>query len=491
MRFADVEPGKAYVTGRGLRARVRVLEVGPGRQLSVAVEAGSVWNGDEWVDQGATAVLGPRDLESTWSEYAAAQQDGLAPEPMTRSLREEAEDAARREALLNPARSLPLRYQSSPEVWGEAVAREEALSSAEAWAVWKAALSDRRGPQQSDADAARLLMGVPAPVARDLLAALIELQPQRRPNSASPASLPPLEESDRWNGLDSGTSAPGAPQVAAVFRRAASLLLAAIDDAGRGLNGRSYPGIEVFTRADADFANACVHGGAIATAITDAATLPAHLADRLDPSVACWLTWVPVAIGRTSGRRLHQPGCHILRDHAPSLRGAKITPLWYLALHLPEDTCGVCGGPMLAEPHLAPHFLAASDAWNANGRREIEPWQRASFARYLGASVAVEIESDAGVALTRRLLDQFGRTDHGRDGWQLYEALTRWTRNHEVTDEQHNANQQRAKQILADALELADLEDHGMAVQKLATLEQHGVPHPARILFSLPDASRL
>jgi hypothetical protein len=152
--------------------------------------------------------------------------------------------------------------------------------------------------------------------------------------------------------------------------------------------------------------------------------------------------------------------------------------------------CGVCQGPTLAVPHLAAHFMMASDAWWANGRGPIEPWQLACFARYVGAGVTVGLTTSPDTRLLRALIDRFGRTDHGQEGWHLYNALAYSTPREGIADEEFAEHRRQAEAMRDAALQVAGLDRSGWGSADLQHLEAEGAPHAARILFTLPGASR-
>lgn len=489
MRIADVEVGVRYRTTGGPGARVCVLEKAKGGGLRVRIEAGSVWDGGSWVDAGSEAHVLARDLTSTWAEYEMACGDQGAPEPHTWSEEQASEEARRLQTpMVDPDRLLPAAYEFASEIdsaaWNQ-------LTPAESELVWTSIINNRPRRQRPGA-AAELLAGLPIAVARDLLAAYCAYRGERRlqTTSRSRSRLPDLDDGP-YISVAREASRPAAPTVTTTFARAAGTLDLAVDDEAGSLYGTHYPTIDAFTLDDAAFAVECESTIKDSSVGGSSVRLPNHLSELVDRQIVDALGWVPIASGVTSGRRLHQPGCHILREgRRAQLRHASAVPLWYVALHIRNDLCGVCGGPTLAVPALAAHFMMASDAWQANDREQIEPWQLACFARYFGAGTTVGVMTSAKTRLVRALLDRFGSTDHGRDGWHLYNALAFSMPQEGVTEEEFTVHKRQAEAIRDEALEMAGLRASGWGSRDVQSLESAGAPHAARILFTLSGAIR-
>jgi hypothetical protein len=326
VRIADVQVGLRYRVDRGPGARVCVLDKVKGRGLLVTIEAGSVWDGESWVDAGSEATMQARDLTSTWSEYGDTFGDGEPPEPVTWTEERARQEAEERHAPeLDPDRLLPAAYEHTQGAHRRAA---DQLTAEESETVWTSAATGS-SPRRRPGTGAGLLAGLPLAVARDLLAAFQSHDPRlRRSTVGSPSRLPDLEEGP-YVFVAQEAANPSAPTVATVFERAARTLEIAVDDADGGLYGTHYPTFELLTSNDALFADECRSALAEPADRSLSFDLPAHLAELAEPRVVDALGWAPIAAGVTSGRRLHQPGCRVLREgRRAQLRHASVVPLW-------------------------------------------------------------------------------------------------------------------------------------------------------------------
>lgn len=91
--------------------------------------------------------------------------------------------------------------------------------------------------------------------------------------------------------------------------------------------------------------------------------------------------WLPLLNGSTSGNRLHDPECNVLRPGRHALERAMTITGWLLAV-VQQETCGVCGGPVLRVTPEWIAFRAASDVWVARGGGLVELWQRRAVMRF-------------------------------------------------------------------------------------------------------------
>lgn len=490
MKSADIELGREYLSQTvGHRARITVLAPPAHARVQVSLSEGSAWTGESWIEAGEVGSVACRDVVAPWEQWAEAHSDDL---PLrSRSEVQAAENQARDLALLiDPDRHLRRAYEPADTRWDFRPDRfSPTLTGEGSAAVWRSGLPATRA---SDLALAPLLEGLPGPVARDLIAAFVALrsgETQREP-SIRLTDLPDAEHVGyAWSRRESAGAGPA--RVRDVFARAAGQLTIAYDDAHGALHRYRYPGIEVLTKDDIAFYAAAVSDEQRTHIQELCGGMPAHLVDSANREVVTALGWIPIVAGVSSGQKVHRPGCRSFREERSTLADGTVRPLWYYASYQWNDFCSTCEGPLLGAPAVMAHFLAASDSWSARGRPvELEAWQRRAASRIVGIAVGMALDPDPAVQLTTKLIQRFGVVNHGERGWKLYRALVYNQNATDLTAAEYAHLRIEAESLVADALVEAGATPAGSSGQKLAVLEDNGVPHAARVLFTLPGATR-
>lgn len=309
MRQADLRVGSDYAyptsepwDGAPTAARVRIVSVDGGGAVTVqVVDAGAKVSKSAWsarpVKRNQKLQVRTRDIACPWSDWAErAEKIGAEKEARVtaqRAWRDEYERERADRVAVDPGRVLPDEYDD-PDVDAETEAKErEALRRAYVRARGF-------GPHVTIEELTPLLVDLPIPVLRDVLAA----DAHRRPG-------------------DPGT-------VAAVYVRAAWLLEVARVALKNWPDGGPYGDIpqpgRVFHEADEAFVHAVRNkvadsGGELL--LPPVPPMPVWLDERRR-TVAPVLGWLRLVVGDTGGQMLHSPACQALRsrridesDHRP------------------------------------------------------------------------------------------------------------------------------------------------------------------------------
>ncbi len=319
---------------------------------------------------------------------------------------------------------------------------------------------------------APLVADLPAPVARDVLAAL------RAGVSAGPGS------------------------VGAVFARAARLIDNAWTAAWKQIGTASpSPLPQLLGERDAAFVTAVCEqvaaaGGEIV--LPPVPALPSWLDDEvLERSAA--FGWLRAAIGDTDGVLLHDPGCRVIRSRP--LSQVDHVPLWRVLIERPDRLCSVCGGPALRDLVPLAGFVAAVDVWHVRGCGPVERWQQVALQRLVAASAEARARlAEPEVTLAARIVGALAADapgEEGRAAYSLAVPILDWlvelnpaqreearvlTRDRLAVLEQQLPADQRALSLPADADADTVRDRYRQLTSRFA-----GIPQLDRLLFGLPD----
>ncbi|MGP4019133.1 hypothetical protein [Saccharopolyspora sp. 5N708] len=347
MKQADLRVGNEYAfptykpyDAAPLAARVRIVSIDGGGKVTVRVVAPGTkppqhaWDAQQ-VKRGEQRQVATRDIVCPWEEWAdRAAAIGAEREAEVAERRAWHDDFERRRAdrvVVDAERALPEEY-------------DEKFFDTETDAEERVALSReyikarRLGPYATLEQIQPLLVDLPVPVLRDILAA----------------------NAHRETGL------PGT--VASTFVRAAELLETArraAKDRARGSGGETPQPGSLLGEADIAFVNAARDGIAASGGellLPPVPTLPDWV-DEEERVVAPLFGWLRLAVGDTSGRLLHSPGCSSVRSR-PILLTDHV-PWWLVMLENPQRLCSRCDGPGVRDLVSLAGFVAAVDVWHA------------------------------------------------------------------------------------------------------------------------------
>ncbi|MCE7009986.1 hypothetical protein LWC34_45345 [Kibdelosporangium philippinense] len=490
MKQADLLVGNEYAfqtyksyNAAPLAARVRIVSVdGRGKATVRVVDPGKKPPKNAWgarpVKRNEQVQVATRDIVCPWDEWAdrAASIDADLAARAAKQ-REWWDDIERQQAdrlVVNPERALPEEYDEE-HVYAETDADERAALGKEyikARGLGIYATPDKLTP---------LLVDLPVLVLRDILAT----NPHRRIGSAD--------------------------TVAATFMRSAELLeqarVAAMDRHGHASGDIPQPdrllGEADIAFVDAIHENIAVSGGELL--LPPVPALPDWV-DEHERSMAPSFGWLRLAVGDTSGERLHSPGCRSVRSR--HVLEADHMPWWLLMLEKPQRLCGRCDGPGVRDLVPMAGFVAAVDVWHARGRDRIERWQQATFQRLLSTAAAARTQMlEPDITLTWRIVAALTDNAPGENGWAAYAAVaaTRWNRFDEELGKLTPPELEAARVVardrlttLAEALpssqrplplpQAADLNVLRQRYTHLKKLLQDTVPQLDRLLFTLPGA---
>ncbi|MCR6490805.1 hypothetical protein M8542_49265 [Amycolatopsis sp. OK19-0408] len=488
MKQAELRVGDEYAyqlhephDAAPLAARVRVVSIdGRGKATVVVVEPGPPLPahafGARSVKRNEKLQISTRSIACLWGEWAArAAAVGAEKKAQAAATRQRWEELDRLQAdrlVVDPERALPDQYDEEHLYPDTDV--EERASLCKAYARAR-----RLGPYATDEKLKPLLVDLPVPVLRDIVAA----DDHRR------------------------AGAPGT--VAYTFGRAAELLEAArvaqLDRAGRGSSDIPAP-LRVLDEADVAFVAATRE--AVANAGGDLLLPPVPaLPDwvkETDRAMAPTFGWLRLAVGDTDGERLHSPGCALVRSRPAAL--TEHVPWWQVMLDSAR-LCGNCGGPGVRDLVPLAGFVAAVDVWRDRGKSRIERWQQAAFQRLLSATAAARAQTLApDITLTSRIVAALTLGAPGDDGWAAYwvAAATRWNRLGAEVERLTAAELESACALVRDRLTTllevlpkplrpqgpptADVEDLRRSYEQMKELLGETVPQLDRLLFTLPGA---
>jgi hypothetical protein len=485
MRQSDVVVGQEYAyqtsdpyDGPPTAARVSVKSIDGGGKVTVVVVDPSPkpQYPRETLKRRQTQQISTRSLVCLWDgwqAHASRIADEKAERLASQRRRWEKHEAARADRThVDPDRPLPDRYEDEDEIRAPRYRDEE-----ESTALIRAYRARVRAERWSDDELAELLAGLPVPVARDLI-------------SAAPYGLP-----------DSALGSVGR-----TFSSAAFLL----NQARRIRPDGPAPELPYLhtslTGQHKDFVHALCdqvaeEGGAIS--LPHVPRLPSWL-DEGDRELVEVFGWLRLAIGDTSGQRLHATSCHTIKSF--SHVSSEHEPLWRVALEKRDNICGVCDGPNIRDVLPFAHFTAAVDVWDARDRQLIEPWQRVTFLRLVAVNAAARAElGEPDVTLAARIVDALSQDQPGEEGWAAYALAnaTWWNRLDESLDKLSPAERDAARLLVRDRLTL--VEQQLPASQRPLPLpttvsedvlrERHkqieataNIPQFHRLLFGLPGA---
>lgn len=489
MKQADLRVGNEYAfptykpyDAAPLAARVRVVSVDGGGKVTVRVmDPGTKPPKNAWsarpVRPDEQRQVATRDITCPWEEWAdQAAAIGAEREARVAEKRAWHDDYERRRAdrlVVDAERALPEEYDE--ELFHDEDAEERtALSRAyiEARGLGPYATLDKLKP---------LLVDLPVPVLRDILAA----DAHRRPGS------------------------PGT--VASTFMRAAKLLevarVAFVHLDGRAHGDIPQPG-ELLGETDIAFVNAvrediAASGGELL--LPPVPALPGWV-DEQERAVAPIFGWLRLAVGDTSGELLHSPQCSSVQSR-PALLTDHV-PWWLVILESPKRLCSRCGGPGVRDLVSMAGFVAAVDVWHTRGGGGVERWQQAAFQRLLSATVAARTQTlEPDITLTWRIVAALTENAPDESGWAAYAlvAATDWNRLGKELEKLPPTQQEAARALARDrltALEAAlspsqrplplpqavDAKVLRQRYKHLRKLLQDAVPQLDRHLFTLPGA---
>lgn len=222
------------------------------------------------------------------------------------------------------------------------------------------------------------------------------------------------------------------------------------------------------------------------------------------------LGWIRVAVGHTSGQKLHSPRCHVLKSGRGSVATADHIPWWRAVAEHPYDVCGVCYGPCMRDLVPMAGFTAAVDVWHHRGRGGIEKWQQAAFQRLLAVtSMARSEAAEPDITLTHRIIDVLSEDPPGKDGWEAYYLLvgTDWNNQGKEFKQLPLARQEAARVLARDRMSVleailpeakrppclpqgADQQSLRDRYKDLSRMLADEVPQLDELLFTLPGATR-
>lgn len=334
-----------------------------------------------------------RSITCPWQEWVQRAAELKAErEANAAEIQSMDEDLARRRAdriAVEASRRLPEAYDEdrfdAAFDQNEDVAQREALT--------KAYIRARRLGQYASARAIEpLLLDLPVPVLRDILAA------------------------DQYG-------IPGAAgTVAATFVRAAELLeMARIGmlEQSSGYDTRS-PG-KVITETDASFVRAVLarvaaDGGRLL--LPSVPQLPEWV-EQGRREIASMFGWLRVTVADSSGVKLHAAGCRSVHT-VPVLECAHL-PWWSVLLKDDHVICARCEGPGLRDLVAFAGFAAAADVWKARGCNRIENWQQQALQRLIVTTAAARAQiPEPDITLTYSAVSALAANPPGAEGWAAY-----------------------------------------------------------------------
>ncbi|MEV0559952.1 hypothetical protein [Dactylosporangium sp. NPDC050588] len=363
----------------GQRLQVKILEPAKGGGVSVR--------------RGAVVEVTSRRLVIAWAGWPALSATEQAERDKQTVERREYQAKYEREFVADPSRMMPDAYD---RMYARTVRSIEDLHD---WPIpsphflWRA---DRRALVDA---ALPVLKGLPVDLVRDLLAAA----------SLDTETSPP---SDRAEGT-----------VGAVLEPMVELLSDTMNWSRHGSLANRVP--DDVWATSSQFVDACVaavdgQGGHV--------QLPAS--PQFEDSTFPGPGWLRVSYGRTSGRRIHAPDCHVLKSQQSHPVDAPTWPAW--RLNLPgSDPCGNCGGPTPAATPALLGFLTAAVVWQHRSGKAVEQWQLRSCLTMLAdaaRSRAIEVEPDrdwVNHVVTALLSDRPG------DSWDAYKAMSPFSHEYE------------------------------------------------------------
>lgn len=332
-----------------------------------------------------------RDIACPWEEWAdRAASIGAEREARVAEQRARHNDYERRRVdrlVVDAGRALPEEYDEDEEYFFAETDAEERTALCEAYVKAR-----RLGPYATLDDLKPLLVDLPVPVLRDILAT----------------------DAHRRSG------APGT--VASTFIRAAELLevarVASTDQLGDVSGEIPQPG-RLLGESDIAFVHAiresvAASGGELV--LPPVPTLPDWV-DEEERAVAPVFGWLRLAVGDTSGERLHSPGCASVRSRP--VPQTDHMPWWLVMLERPQRLCGRCGGPCVRDLVSLAGFVAAVDVWQDRGRSRIERWQQATLHRLLSATAAARTQTfEPDITLTWRIVATLTENAPAEKGWR-------------------------------------------------------------------------
>jgi hypothetical protein len=489
VKQADLRVGEDYALptykpydGAPLAARVRLVSIdGRGKATVRVVDPGpklptSAWDATP-VKRNEQRQVTTRSIECPWEDWAArAATIGAEREGELAAQRARYDETSRQEAdrvVVDAGRALPQSYDDDHFRHAETDAEERDALLGEYITAY------RLGPLATRDELQPLLVDLPVPVLRDVLAAGGHRQ------SAEPGT------------------------VAATFRRAATLLdnarIGEIDRLGRTDRILPHPE-DLFGELEIEFITAirddiAAAGGELL--LPPVPPLPAWV-DEQDRTIASLLGWLRVAVAYTTGRLLHSPGCRTVTAY--SVLESEHRPWWLVLFEDPERLCGVCGGPAVRDLVAVAGFVAAADVWRDRRRERIERWQQAAFQRLLAATTIARAQAlEPDVTLTARIVTVLAEDPPAREGWAAYALVAATPSNHleQLVDKMPPHQREEARVLARDRLTM--LHDALPAAQRKLPLPQSAnasvlrqryhdltellhdtVPQLDRLLFTLP-----
>jgi hypothetical protein len=493
VKQADLNVGSDYAfptykpyDAAPLAARVRVVSVDGGGKVTVLViDPGAKPPKNAWgarpLKRNERPTVATRDIACPWAEWTD-RAASIAAELKARVEARAAEaqgwrddhDRQRADRLVVDAgRVLPEEYDEE-HFYAEADAEERAALS-------KAYIKARGlGPYATLDELMPLLVDLPVPVLRDILAA----------------------DDHRRSGAQ-GT-------VASTFMRAAALLeVARVASMDRDHASRDIPqpgkllGESDIAFVDAIREHIAATGGELL--LPPVPPLPDWVGEE-ERAMAPVFGWLRLAIADTSGERLHSPGCQFVRS-CPVLL-ADHAPWWHVMLENRRRLCGTCSGPGVRDLVPIAGFVAAVDVWQDRGRGRIERWQQAAFQRLLSKTAAARAQAlEPDITLAWRITAALVEDAPAENGWAAYAlaAATAWNRLGEELDKLTPTQQEAARVLTRDRLtaleavlplsqrplplpQSVNVDVLRQRCRQLNTLLQDAVPQLDRLLFTLPGA---
>lgn len=411
MRQSDVQIGVEYAVADryGDRvARVRPTAAPKGGQVEADVlemPEGSRVEGVTLSGGSDRCVVSTRHIFGTWDEWLVEAGRRKAEAERRVAERRRYEASLKDLTTVDSARLVPSEYSIEP--WFGEDVRWDNTSRAATQRLGEAASVGWRGSSQVERvlEAAALFKDLPAPLCRDLIAA--------------------MEDRESWHvGV---RDAEREASVRVVLARAARIL----DSLRRVTEGVVSPDGFLVDR-DVAFVRAVVadvesRGGRLPLPLVPPLPkFPAHTWRSGDGSeAACALLgWVRVGIAATGGQKMHAVDCqHVSRSESGQKPESR--PWWQVRMAPSRGFCGTCGGPKVAAPLEVAHFVAASDVWAARGRGAVEPWQRVALVRLTNATAEEAVRLGEGIPSVDVLVAQALAKDlPGEEGSDGYEVVT-------------------------------------------------------------------
>lgn len=373
--------------------------------------------------------------------------------------------------VIDPGRVLPEEYDE--EYFNAETDIEERA------ALCKAYIKARGlGSYASPDELKPLLVDLPVPVLRDILAT------DAHRKSGSP-----------------GTVACTFMRAAKVFRVAR---VASMDRHGCVI---PHPG-DLFGESDIAFVNAIRDSIAASAGEFLLPPVPAlpEWVDEKERALAPVLGWLRLAVGATSGKQLHSPGCFSVQSRPVPL--ADHVPWWLVMIEDPQRLCGRCGGPGLRDLVPLAGFVAAVDVWQDRGRSRMERWQQAAFHQLLVATAVARAQTlEPDITLAARIVATLAENAPAMEGWAAYRvaAASDWSRRSEELEKLTPSQREAARALARDRLtalentlpasqrplplqQAVDVEFLRQRYRDLEKLLRSTVPQLDRLLFTLPGA---